>query len=702
MYAPPTSPEGGPLRNSSSSFRGAREECILTSEVAKPNPHRPTDRPRATGWFRALLWVCALVLLPSGATAQVLDPAQGGQLDPDDPDFDIEAAQQRQPQAQRAEERDTFGIFAFTVENPNVDEPFTDSLLTDFQIYDPARRVDFDYGTVGILGGAAYPLRYRPRARRGLDVGLHQFDLYHVTGRSLNYYRQQKPYTDLQFIQGSEQADFLLETKFSRNFSDGINFSLDYRRISQRGNEDQYPNQGLRNTNLATGFWIDHGGGRYDAFVSYAANTYEHNFNGGLTRLPETGGELGTPLSAEVYLSTARLRQAHRELMLTQYLKFGGRTDSLGRTGRAYTLSHQFRLNNLTNRLAVPFAETDSNFYQRFPAALSDLRGQRHFLTHQTIENSLRINTFRSGKSGQRASVERDVVEVGLIHQYHRLQQEPRDSTINNLMLTGRLGFRPGDRLSLVAAGRLNLADQLGDFQIDATGSLDLDRFGAVELRFFSQLAEPTVLQESYFLSGRGVYRNDFNKTLETRLSAAVTLPVVGIRAGVAYNFITDLVFADTLGIPRQRSGLVNVVQLTAERDFRFGAYGLDNRLLLQTTDADELRLPTFMGEHSLYYGGKWFGVLNVRLGVDVRYFASQNPYYYNPIFQSFQLQDRQETGFQLQTDLFFSMRVTRFRFFFKVEQFNTLWNPDLLYLVAEQPNPDQANRIGIRWRLVN
>jgi hypothetical protein len=653
--------------------------------------------------FYLILLLLLSGVATSGLWAQVLDPGDTGRRDPSDPEFDATEDRRRQPQQQRETLRDTFGLFAFSVDNPNEEVAFRDSLLDNFQAYDPSRRVDFDYATNGILGGLAYPLRYRPRERLGLDIGLHQYDLYQLTGRNLEFYRQQSPFTELRFVEGSDQGDILVNTKFSRNFSDGVNYVLDYRRISQRGRTDQYPNQNLRNTNIATGFWIDHPKGKYDAFISFAANTYEQQQNGGLTVLPDTEEDFSTPLSAEVYLNDAFIRQAHRQWMLTQYLKFGGNTDSLGRTRRAFTLSHQFELNQFTNRLTVPFNAADTVFQEnRFPHLNVDPRGQRSLIENTTYQNSVRLSTFRSGKSGDQASVQKDVIEVGLIHQLHRLRQEPGDSTINNLMATARLGFRPSDRLRIIADGRLNLADQLGDFQLKAAGVLDLQKFGKLELDFFSQLAEPSLIDQRYVLTETTLYNNDLDKILETRIEGAVTLPVVNIRAGLAYNLITNFVYRDTLGLPQQIGAVQNILQLTAERNFRFGAFHLNNRLLFQLSDRDEIRLPRLMGEHSLYYGGKWFGVLNVQLGFDFRFFDGFRPNYFNPVVQQFQLQEQQETDFAVQADFFFSMRVTRFRFFYKFEQLNTLWNDQPLYLVAENPYPDLAGRLGISWRLVN
>lgn len=637
-----------------------------------------------------------------GLWSQVLDPGDTGRLDQNDPDYDANEARRPGPQQQRVTSRDTFGIFAFEVANPNEERPFSDSLLAGWQIFDPSRKVDFDYATLGILGSAAYPLRYQPRLRRGVDLGLNHFDLYQVTGSNLSFYRQERPYTQLNFVQGSNQQDFMLDAQFSRNFADGVNFVIDYRRNSQRGARDQYPNQNLRNTNLATGFWINHAGGKYDAFISYAANTYEQQQNGGLTSLPDRDGPFATPSSAMIYLSDAFLRQTHREWMLTQYLQFGGRVDSSGRNRRAYTLSHQFRANAVTNRLTAGSVATDTSFYLRFPHLLIDDRGQRNFIRHNSIENSFRISTFRRDKSGSQANVQRDVIELGLFHAYHRIRQEPRDSTVNNLILTGRLGFRPSDRFKVVADGQLNLLGQVGDYQLRAAGELDLRAAGKLEINFLSQLVTPSVLAEQYWLTQSQVYRNDFNKTLETRIEGAITLPVVDIRLGAAYNLITNYIYYDSLGIAQQTAAAQNILQLTAERDFQFKWLNLRNRILLQSTDADFIPLPTLLGEHSIYYSGKWFKVLNVNLGFDFRYTNGFRPYYFNPIIQQFHLQERQNTDFYLQSDLFFSMRVTRFRFFFKYFQFNQLWRKELQFLSAESPYPDGANRIGISWRMVD
>lgn len=640
--------------------------------------------------------------------AQVLDPSDTGRPDPDDPDYDAASARSGGPQDQREIQPDTFGIFLYQPDNPNRELAFRDSLLNGFQKFEPDRAADFDYATLGQIGSAAYPLRYEPIKRQGLEIGFRQYDLYRTDADDLYFYRLERPFTYLRYLRGSEQNDGRLEARFSRNFADGVNLLLDYDRIFQLGQDDQYPRSAVRNTKVATGLALRPPGSRYSGYFSFIANTFEDQQNGGIVEeLPAGDGEgINDITNLTPFLGETVLRHEYREVAATQYLQFGAALDTLtGRERRAFTLKHQlkvrrdgYRLSNLRN--TSPAA--DSNFYVRFPRFDVDPRGVRNRIIHTVISNELGLSTFRRSRSASQETVQKDLLEVGLIHQLNRLGLDTGDSTANVVLATASVGLRPSDRLQLLINGQLNLLGQVGDYRIDAEGTLDLGRAGKLELRALNQLYAPDLVQRSYVLNGRELYDLDFGKTLELRLEGAYTLPFLGIRAGLAYSLLTDYIYFDEQGLPRQRNGSSGILQLTAERDFAFGNYRLDNRLLLQEADQAVFRLPRIYGEHSFYYAGKWFGVLNVNIGADIRYATSFQPYYYNPLVQQFQLQDLQATDFSVQVDPFFSLRVTRFRFFVKFIQAQTLISDRVLYLTSRYPYPDGALRLGASWRLLD
>ncbi|MEM9529069.1 MAG: putative porin, partial [Bacteroidota bacterium] len=515
------------------------------------------------------------------------------------------------------------------------------------------------------------------------------------------------PFTYLSYVRESEQEDYQVKAKFSRNFADGVNLLLDYNRTSQQGERDQYPGQALRNTHVATGLSIRPPGSRYSGFFSFAANTYEQLQNGGIVAASfanNEGGEVANLANLTPYLEDTRLRYSFREIMATNYLQFGGQADTLsGRERRAFTLRHRFRLDSRRYRISSSATTQDTaNFYRRFPDLLLDIRGVRNQIEHSILENDFTISTFRRGTSTDKAVVQKDVLEAGLTHILHRIRQDG-DSTVNNLIAHAKVGLRPSERLNLLISGQLNLVGQTGDYRVEGTGTLDLGAAGKLELRALNQLYAPDLVQQVYRLNGETLWNNRFGKTVEARLEGAYTLPVVKIRAGLAYSLLTNYVYFNAEGRPEQADDVNSLLQLTAERDFTFGRWKLANRLLLQEADQDVFRLPRIYGEHSFYYSGKWFKVLNVNLGFDVRYATGFRPYYFNPVIQQFQLQEEQETSFQYQIDPFFGMRVTRFRFFIKYLQLNTTWAPDqLLYLTADHPYPDAAVRFGVSWRLLD
>ncbi|MCB0639920.1 MAG: hypothetical protein KDC54_25030 [Lewinella sp.] len=599
---------------------------------------------------------------------------------------------------------DTFGIFQFQVNNPNEETPFSDSLLANFHQFDPTRQGRFDYANLGILGSAHQPIVYQPRKRGGLDLGFHQYDLYYITGETMPFYRLERPYTNLRFIQGTQQSDTYLSAIFSRNFANGLNFVVDYRRIAQKSESSQYPNQQNEQTGVASGFWYHSPGGRYDGFLTYAANTIRNEDNGGVYLLPVTGGEFSTPASAEVFLNDGQTRYALREGMYTHFYRFGGQLDTTGRSRRAFTLNHQISWQHNTYKYADDFDLADTAFFNWYPDLLTDVRGVRYLIDQKQLENSVRLSTYRL-TSGRRSDTrqQRDLFEVGLTHRYNKLYQEPVDSVVNNLMLTGKLTLRLGERLLLEGDGFFGLLDQVGDYRVTGALGLDLGRAGRFRFTLNNQLYTPTVLQERFIVTQQTVWQQDLKKTLETNLGATYALPRWQITLGGNYHLLNEFIYFDTTGQVRQTGVPLSILQLFAQKNFSFGPFHLANTLVFQQASDEVLRLPTLFGKHSLYYAGHWFKVLDVQMGIDLRYTTRYRADYYNPVTGQFNLQDRAETPFYPNADVYVSLKVSRFRFFLKFENATT-WIDDQqrLFLSAYAPWPAASMRFGVNWRMID
>ena len=609
-------------------------------------------------------------------------------------------------QSEYVESPDTFGVFQFYADNPNLEIPFSDSsLIGYFHQYDPARAQDLDYLHLGVVGSAAIPVLYQSPNRKGFDIGLHQFDHYFTRSIDLPFHRLEKPYTNLAYAQLGDQSDTYFTGQFSRNFANGLNFSLDYKRASLVGQQNQFPNQNSRNTAIAMGLWIHGENGRYDGFLTFAANTAEQENNGGISVEPSSTGDFLTLSSAQTFLDNAQTRHSLRDFTYTHYLKFGGFQDSTGRQSRSYTVGHQINYISSNFKSFDTFSSgptaSDSSYYNNF---LVDFRGLRFALEHRRLENTFQLNTFRLKKnSGNVPQGQKDLIEVALSHSINWLDFERSDSTINNLFLSGRIGFNPSERLKINTYGHLGLLDNLGDFKLEGELFLDFKKLGQLSAKATNQFYEANLMQSRFEVSQKQIWKNNFQKTLETSLSGTYAIPSFKFSVTGNYFLVNNMIYFDETGFPIQTGTPVNILQLLVQKDFQVGHFHLDNIVSLQTISEDFIQLPSFYTKNSLYYVGKWFNVLNVRLGADLRFNDSFNAYYYNPLTGQFQVQNAFLTESFPVVDGFFSMRVTKFRAFVKWENILNSIDPSRFYYqLAYYPHWQGGLRFGIKWRFVN
>lgn len=637
---------------------------------------------------------------------------------------------------------DTFPIFYFRSDRFFQEKAFSDTLLDiAFRQNEPNRKLANEYRHLGINGSAATPLWYRPVRRRGLDVGFHQYDLYHLSLDSIRHYRLEKAFTQTAYYTGGEQANGYFTAKFSRNFANGLNFSLDYRRLAYLGTRTLFPEQNTRNTSLGIGFWIGGLDSRYMAFLSMATNKFEHDNNGGIAVEPEDeeNGGFSTPGSAEVFLDNTGTRNQHAAFRYAQYLRIGSlplagkkqappvdfrrpliqpdslRPDSMQKppdplpasppaeaangNRQQYWIGHSISYYSDRYTFFDNDVSVDSAVYGPF---YTDPRGLRNFLRKRSLENHLKILTFRPEKVGYRdPRSSRGLLEVGLQHQVHWLDMEAADSTVQNLFLTGRWDVALGDKIRLESSGHFGLLDQAGDYRLQGNLILDLGDPFTLTGQVVNQLYTPSVIQDRFYVSEVQLWNNNFAKTLETNISATFGIPDWKLRLTGGYHLINNYIYYDEQGLVQQTRTPISIGQLMVENTFRAGKFFLTNQVGFQVASESFIRLPEIHGKHSLYFAGDLFQVLESRIGFDLRYNTAYFSDTYSPVVGNFRLQNTQEVDFYPSVDAFFSLKVTKFRAFVRWFNLTEVLLPDRLYYqTAFYPYPPGSNlRIGIDWR---
>jgi len=597
---------------------------------------------------------------------------------------------------------DTFPFFYSFPDNHEYAYPADDTLPdNDFRMYDPARRQVMDWGTLGNVGSSARPLFFQTREQLGFHSGHHAFDLYQLRPTDLQFYRNSRSFTDLFFSQGRIQNDNTLRAKFSRTFSGGLNFSIRYRTFNHLG---QYRYQAAKHSALVLGVWYPVST-RYEFFLIYTSNASKQQENGGIAQGAVVGeGEFSGPINAEVRLpdQQALTRHANSSLYLSHHLKFVGDSASGKRVLRA---SHTAEWGSQTFKFSDPGTKPDlslgpdSLFFDTF---FVDRRGIRTFFELDRLDNNFTLNTFKSKKEGRPS----DKLALGLAHSLLVLRQEPlTDSTFSNLFLTGDLALTPSERFSFTASGKLGVLANLGEYQLKGDLKVSLGKAGELRASLLSQRYPPGLLHQRLFVSQRLLWNNNFEKPVETTLSATYALPALGLELTGKTHLLNNYLYYDQRGLAAQTGSPLQVAQLLLRGNFRLGRFRLDNTMALQRFNrSDVVRLPEWFAKNSLYYSGYVFGrKMLLDIGVDFRMNADFIPEGYQPVTAQFHLQDSLGATSYPWIDVFAAIKVDAFRFFVRYENFGTVWDSQTLFFqTARYPQPLGALRLGIGWRFLD
>ena len=605
---------------------------------------------------------------------------------------------------------DSVSITYIFAKNPNQEFIFSDSLLDrDFQQYDAARKRALPYANLGSIGTASRPIVYELRDRRAFDMGLHQYDIYKGDVDDIRYFTLAPAYTNAKYSQGS-QNDSNLDLTFSRKFDDGMSLSLGYHRLIHAMEDDElrlnqnafYKFQAARHTVANIGLWYNDKKGRYDAFLSFMYNQNQQIDHGGIVpgmvsdSILLNGNNI-EQTSVPIYQGneTTNTRYDESILNFTHHYRFGGAIDTLGKVKRSFTLSHEATYQ--TNTYKFSDTNPDSVYYENF---YTDSRGLRQFVDLRSIENEFSISTFRANSDRKAIKSQKDLLKVGLLHRYNQIYQEPVDTTIQNLFLTGQLNFTPNDRLQINTYAHLGLWNQAGDYQIKGDLFLDLGLLGKLKLFANQQLYEPSLIQTRNYVSERLVWNQDWKKTLETQLGGAWSRPEWDLSITANYFLLNNYIYFDKNAQSVQYDRAFSIGQLIVQKDFRMGKFHLDNTIALQQNSATEvLRMPAFFTKNSLYFEGYIFKKkMFTRTGFDFILNSTYLADSYQILTGQFHLQDDRNVQAYPNLDFFFNFKVDRFRFFVKVENLTSLLTTDIYYQTPYYPQKELYFRFGIAW----
>jgi hypothetical protein len=211
------------------------------------------------------------------------------------------------------------------------------------------------------------------------------------------------------------------------------------------------------------------------------------------------------------------------------------------------------------------------------------------------------------------------------------------------------------------------LGENLGDVHVSGNVETRIPLFrDTASLRATAYLKNITPsFYEKHYHSKYFWWNNDFNQTQRVYAGGEIHLPHTRSRFGLGVENVTNYVYFDPSALPRQHSDNVQILTARFNQGFKARALHWENEVVYQkTSDASVIPLPDLCLYSNLYLDFKIIKVLQLQLGVDVRYFTKYHAPAYEPATQQFYVQREVETGNYPLMNAYVNGKLHQVRFF--------------------------------------
>jgi hypothetical protein len=234
--------------------------------------------------------------------------------------------------------------------------------------------------------------------------------------------------------------------------------------------------------------------------------------------------------------------------------------------------------------------------------------------------------------------------------------------------LGGELAKRTGQILRYDAKGSIGvLGDNLGDIHLSGRIETRIPLWNdtaSIEVRGHIKNLSPRYY-ENHYRSKYFWWDNDFSKTRKVYVGGELTIPHTGTRFGLGVENVTNYIYFDLTGYPKQHAGNIQVIAAQLQQNLRFKALHWDNQVVYQkTSDESTLPLPDLSLYSSLFIEFKIAKVLTIQMGVNAHYWTKYYAHAYEPATQQFRLQREVQVGNYPLLNGFLNCHLKQTRFF--------------------------------------
>jgi hypothetical protein len=525
----------------------------------------------------------------------------------------------------------------------------------------------------------------------------HHFNYYEVS--DINYFHVPTPLTELYFKSAFQQGQ-QLDAFFTVNTTEQFNFSIAYKGIRSLG-KYQHILASTGNFTFTSNYHTKNK--RYNIRAHIAAQDVLNEENGGLTASslllfinddPEfkDRGRLDVNFeNGENKLEGLRFFGEHEYALISKkdsvshsVLKIGNsisyedkfyeyrQVAPYSGFGPSYKASNLLKTTKLEDFNAKVYAHFDNSIIGKL-TAFAGYTDYNYGYNSVLILNDGRIpNRLKGNISEAGAAYEKE---------YHGFQ------------LSGKAA--------------INIAGDFDGNYLKAAASYALNNDNKAEASVTIHSVAPNfnfLLNQSDYVNYN--WKNDLNNVKTQELRFDLTSKKLA-KIAVSYTGIDDYTYfgikpMDSTPSAIQSSERVDYLKIKAEKEIRYGKFGLANTIMYQNVLSGDavFKVPEIITRQSLYYEDHWFKrALFLQTGVNFKYFTKYHMNAYDPVLAEFYVQNDQKLGGFSMVDIFFNAKVRQTRIFFKWEQFNTIFGGKNEHFSAPNyPYRDAVIRFGLVW----
>lgn len=595
-------------------------------------------------------------------------------------------------------------VKTWTISNQfgSVDSVSVDTAHINFQNSNAIDSYSIANSYLGNLGSPIESKIYFDRPLRHDFIFGNAYYPYIKTIENAVFYNTKTPFSRLRYLSGGkkfheeDEIGFL----FTANVNKKLNFgtTLDY--IFARG---QYNKQAVKR--FEGSLFGSYTGDRYAATGQISTNTLNNIESGGITdplyiTNPPYGYDPATiPVSFGAQVQNTF---KHSQLFYSHDYSIGFErdvkvADTIGKKFVPVTrFAHTLQIDNMSKRYYEQAVQ--SSYYKDtyLPYAFTN-----DTVSYQSISNLLSVSLAEEFNKwmqfGLRAYIANELYfynfkpDTVMAHEFETTTK-----------FGGVLSKEKGEKFTYNVNGELYFVGRkAGDFLLSSNLASSFRLWKdtiALRAQAFVRSDAPSFFMNNY-QSNHFIWNNDFDKTYKTHISGTFAIPTRRFALELAVENVSKQIYFDSLAMPTQYDGNIQIVSANLKQDIHFGKFALENNIVYQvSSDKEAIPLPMLSLYHNLYFHDKWFKVLSVQFGVDLRYHTEYYAPAYMPATGQFHLQQKQLVGNYPVMSAYANFHLKRTRFFAQYYHLNQLFMNGLYYSIPNYPINPAIFKLGLTW----